>query len=184
MGMIHLTGLVLQWPVGLLSDRVDRRVVVVISSILIVVLAAVFAFNVPGGGLLFHDPSLETYKLTGLGLFGLLGAFSVMLYSVCIAHAHDRGTPEESVAITSTLLLVWSVGAMIGLVVLGVLIEISGGLVLFWFTGGIAAMLAIHTTWRMRRLTASEQRGRFIAVPVTSPAISELESSVPRLRRT
>jgi MFS family permease len=175
MGTIHVTRLVLQWPVGLLSDRLDRRVVIVASSVLIVVLAAVFAFMAPGGGQLFHDPSLEMRKLIAFGLFGLLGAFSMMLYSVCIAHAHDRGTSEESVAITSTLLLVWSVGAMVGLLVLGVLIEIGGGHVIFLFTGGMAAVLAVHTGWRMIYREAPEQTGRFKEVPVTSPVISLLE---------
>ncbi len=175
MGTIHVTRLVLQWPVGLLSDRLDRRVVIVASSVLIVVLAAVFAFMAPGGGQLFHDPSLEMRKLIAFGLFGLLGAFSMMLYSVCIAHAHDRGTSEESVAITSTLLLVWSVGAMVGLLVLGVLIEIVGGHVIFLFTGGMAAVLAVHTGWRMIYREAPEQTGRFKEVPVTSPVISLLE---------
>ena len=175
MGTIHVTRLVLQWPVGLLSDLLDRRVVIVASSVLIVVLAAVFAFNSPGSGQEFHYPSLEMRKWIAFGVFGLLGAFSMMLYSVCIAHAHDRGSPEESVAITSTLLLVWSVGAMAGLLVLGVLIEIGGGLVIFWFTGGTAAMLAIHTGWCMVHREAPEQTGRFTEVPATSPAISELE---------
>ena len=177
MSTIHVTRLVLQWPVGLLSDRMDRRVVIVASSVLIVVLAAVFTFVSPGGGQVFHDPSLEMRKWIKFGLFGLLGAFSVMLYSVCIAHAHDRGSSEESVAITSTLLLVWSVGAMVGLLVLGVLIEIGGGEVIFWFTGGMAAMLATHTGWRMVHREAPEQTGRFKEVPVTSPVISELEPS-------
>ena len=177
MGTIHVTRLVLQWPVGLLSDLLDRRVVIVASSVLIVVLSAVFAFNSPGGGQEFHYPSLEMHKWIAFGLFGLLGAFSMMLYSVCIAHAHDRGSPEESVAVTSTLLLVWSVGSMVGLLVLGVLIEIGGGLVVFWFTGGMAAMLAIHTGWRMVHREAPEQTGRFRAIPDTSPVISELEPS-------
>lgn len=177
MGTVHVTRLALQWPVGLMSDKFDRRIVIVASSVLIFVLAALFAFMAPGGGQLFHDPSLEARKWIAFGLFGLLGAFSVMLYSVCIAHAHDRGSPEESVAITSTLLLIWSVGAMVGLLVLGVLIEVVGGHVIFWFTGGMAAILAVHTGWRLVYRERPEQTGRFKEVPITSPVISELEPS-------
>ena len=97
-----------------------------------------------------------------------------MLYSVCIAHAHDRGSAEESVAITSTLLLVWSVGAMVGLLVLGVLMDIGGVFTLFWFTGGVAAVLAVHTVWFMTRRAAAEERGQFATVPTTSTVVSEL----------
>jgi MFS family permease len=174
-GVIHITRLVLQWPVGLLSDRMDRRIVVVGSSALIVVLAIVIGVIAPGGGRVFHDPSYAAILLPMYGLVGLLGAFSVMLYSVCIAHAHDRGSPEESVAITSTLLLVCAVGAMVGLFVLGVLIDVGGVFTLIWFTGGLAAVLAVHTVWHMTRRVAPEARGHFVTVPATSPVASELE---------
>jgi MFS family permease len=176
-GVIHITRLVLQWPVGLLSDRMDRRIVIVGSSVLIVALAIVFGLIAPGGGRAFHDPSYAALRLPLYVLFGLLGAFSVMLYSVCIAHAHDRGSSENSVAITSTLLLVWSVGAMVGLLVLGVLMDVGGVFTLFWFTGGVAAVLAAHTGWCMTRRAAPEARGQFVTVPTTSPAVSEFEPS-------
>jgi len=176
-GVIHITRLVLQWPVGLLSDRMDRRFVIVGSSALIMVLAIVIGFIAPGGGRVFHDPSYAALRLPMYVLIGLLGAFSVMLYSVCIAHAHDRGSSEDSVATTSTLLLVWSVGAMVGLLVLGVLMDVGGVFTLFWFTGGVAAVLAAHTVWCMTRREAPESRGRFKTVPTTSPAVSELEPS-------
>ena len=100
-----------------------------------------------------------------------------MLYSVCIAHTHDRGSSEESVAITSTLLLVWSVGAMVGLLVLGILMDVGGVFTLFWFTGGVAAVLAAHTVWCMTRRAAPEARGHFVTVPATSPVVSELKPS-------
>jgi MFS family permease len=176
-GVIHITRLVLQWPVGLLSDRMDRRIVIVGSSILIAVLAVVMAIIAPGGGQAYHDPSYAALQLPLYVLLGLLGAFSVMLYSVCIAHAHDRGSSEESVAITSTLLLVWSVGAMVGLLVLGILMDVGGVFTLFWFTGGVAAVLAAHTVWCMTRRAAPEARGNFVTVPATSPVVSELGPS-------
>ena len=47
MGAVHLTRLVLQWPVGLLSDQFDRRIVILASSLLILVLAAVFTNIAP-----------------------------------------------------------------------------------------------------------------------------------------
>lgn len=175
MGAVHLTRLVLQWPVGILSDQFDRRIVILASSLLILVLATVFTNLAPGRGQLFLDPAFEVEKWIEHGIFGLLGAFSLMLYSVCIAYAHDRGSEEESVAITSTLLLVSAGGSMAGLLALGVLIELAGGLVVFWFTGGLAAVLAIHTGWCMIRQKAPVRTGRFTEVPATSPAISEIE---------
>ena len=174
-GAIHITRLVLQWPVGLVSDRMDRRIVMVASSVLIVVLAIVIGMIAPGGGQVYHDPSYAALRLPLYVLIGLLGAFSVMLYSVCIAHAHDRGSSEESVAISSTLLLVWSAGAMVGLLVLGVLMETGGVFTLFWFTGGAAAVLAVHTVWFMAWRAKAEARGHLATVPPTSPVVLELE---------
>ncbi|MGI9234946.1 MAG: MFS transporter [Woeseiaceae bacterium] len=175
-GAIHITRLVLQWPVGLVSDRMDRRIVIVASSILIVILAVVIILIAPGGGRVYHDPSYQSLRLPLYALFGVLGAFSVMLYSVCIAHAHDRVPPEETAATTSTMLLVWSVGAMVGLLVLGVLMDIGGVFALFWFTGGSAAVLAAHTLWYMRSRAAPKERREFVTVPTTSPLVSEFET--------
>lgn len=175
-GTIHITRLVLQWPVGLASDRMDRRIVILASSILIVVLAIAIIFIAPGEGKVYHDPSYESLRLPLYALFGLLGAFSIMLYSVCIAQAHDRVSPDESAATTSTLLLVWSVGAMVGLLVLGMLMEIGGVFALFWFSGGAAALLAAHTAWFITRRTAPKERREFVTVPTTSPVVSEFET--------
>ena len=175
-GTIHLARLVLQWPVGMVSDRMDRRIVIVASSVLIVVLSVVVIFIAPGEGKVYHDPAYQSLRLPLYALFGLLGAFSVMLYSVCIAHAHDRGSAEESTATTSTLLLVWSVGAMAGLLLLGVLMEIGGVFALFWFTGGAAALLAAHTAWFMARRKAPKERREFVTLPTTSPVVSEFET--------
>ena len=172
---IHITRLVLQWPIGLASDRMDRRIVIVASSILIVVLAIAIIFIAPGEGRVYHDPFYQSLRLPLYALFGLFGAFSIMLYSVCIAHAHDRISAEESAATTSTLLLVWSVGAMVGLLVLGVLMEYGGVFALLWFSGGAAALLAAHTAWFMIRRAAPEERREFVTVPATSPVVSEIE---------
>ena len=175
-GTIHVARLVLQWPVGIVSDRMDRRIVIVASSILILLLAIAISFIAPGEGRIYHDPDYASLRLPLYALFGVLGAFSVILYSVCIAHAHDRLPPEESASTTSTLLLVWSVGGMVGLLVLGVLMEHGGVHTLFWFSGGAAALLAAHTGWFMIRRAAPEERREFVTMPTTSPVVSEFES--------
>ncbi len=174
-GSIHVARLVLQWPIGLLSDRMDRRIVIVGSCILVASLSIVIILIAPGGGQVYHDPSLGWLKLPLFALFGSLGAFSMLLYSICIAQAHDRTSPEASVAVTSTLLLVWSVGSIVGLLLLGIMMDVFGVFVLLWFTGGTAVLLAVHTGWRMAQREAPEQPGQFRAFPDTSPIVSELE---------
>ena len=99
----------------------------------------------------------------------------MILYSICIAQAHDRTSPEASVAVTSTLLLVWSVGSIVGLLLLGTMMDVFGVFALLWFTGGTAVLLAVHTGWRMAQREAPEHPGQFTAFPDTSPIVSELE---------
>jgi MFS family permease len=160
MGTIHLARLILQWPVGMLSDRVDRRIVIVALCGMIFVLSIAFAIMAPGKGLIFLDAALQTQRPVGFVYFGLLGSSILMLYSVCIAHAHDRGSSADSAEITSTLLLTWSAGSVIGLPLLGLLLEALGEHALFWFTAGAAAVLAVHVSWRMKQSETPKRTGK------------------------
>lgn len=96
-----LGGLAAQVPVGWLSDRMDRRV-------LLGLLAAGFALSALA--LVFLPRSLG-YALPAAAL---LGGFMSTLYPVAVAHAMDRMAGERVVAISGRLILVNGIGAMIG----------------------------------------------------------------------
>src|SRR3546814_11555888 len=91
-----------QWPIGRLSDKLDRRRVLTAVTFAAAV-AAVAAGAVADGAV--------------LGLYAmmfLLGGMSLPMYSLCIAHTNDYLAPKQMVAASGTLMLVGGAGAILG----------------------------------------------------------------------
>ena len=116
-----------------------------------------------------------------IGLFCLWGAFALTLYAVCVAHAQDRGAPGEAVGLTSSLLFAWAIGATVGPLVAGLLMELFGERMLFHSTAAVAGVLAAFTAWRLvlRERPPQEERAGFASVPFTSPGIAGLHAEAP-----
>ena len=96
-----LGGLVFQVPVGRLSDRFDRRIV-------LAALGAGFAGTAVALVLLPHSRPMV------LTTAALLGGFMSTLYPVCVALAHDRMPADRVVAVSGRLILVSGLGSVIG----------------------------------------------------------------------
>ena len=94
-------GAVSQWPLGWLSDRVDRRKVIMFccaSVISICIVLALFEFT-------------STILLI---LSALVGAFTLPLYSLGVAQSNDRLEPKQMISASGTIVLVFSVFAALG----------------------------------------------------------------------
>jgi MFS family permease len=96
-----LGGLAFQIPVGRLSDRFDRRIVLALLSL-------GFA------GTAFVMVLLPRSTSTILPAAVLLGGFMSTLYPVCVAHAHDRMPADRVLAVSGRLILVSGVGSVLG----------------------------------------------------------------------
>lgn len=98
-----MTGtLVLHWPIGRLSDRVDRRVVIALVTLANgMVCLGFISWNISALGVL-------------LPLSFLLGGFGQPLYALCVAHVNDNITTDEILSTASSLLLVFSFGSSLG----------------------------------------------------------------------
>lgn len=94
------TGLLfVQYPIGMLSDRLDRRIVMLVTCGLI--LLGAFA------ALRIDTTSPWMMMLT----FALWAGAIESIYSLANAQANDRASPEHFVPLSSALLLIWSIGA-------------------------------------------------------------------------
>ena len=96
-----LGGLAFQVPVGRLSDRLDRRLV-------LAALAVAFAVIAVAVVLLPHSLPVV------LPLGALLGGFMSTLYPVCVAQAHDRTPADRVVAVSGQLILISGLGSVVG----------------------------------------------------------------------
>lgn len=150
-------GLLLNWPLGKLSDRVDRRWVIALAGIAIAASSAVLALS--GTGLAV---------LVSAG--GLLGGATAVLYSLGVAHTNDFSGSIDPIAVGGGLLLAFGLGAIAGPVVASMMMDLLLAAALFLFTGMAGAGLAGLALFRMvvRQAAASVDKVDF--VPLSSTA--------------
>ena len=123
---VQLGSFVCQWPIGRLSDRVDRRWVIVGCATAVALLSPLIALA-----------GADQHWL--LPLFFLYGAGSLTFYAVAIAHGGDFAEPDQMVGVSSGSLLAWAAGAAIGPTAAAPFIDRLGPPGLFVYTFLIAA---------------------------------------------
>jgi MFS family permease len=130
-----LGGLAFQVPVGRLSDRFDRRIVLAALGL---------GFAGAAVALVLLPRSLPVV----LPAAALLGGFMSTLYPVCVAHAHDRMPADRVVAVSGRLILVSGLGSVVGPLVGASLMarfNIDG---VFYFMAAAALLLAFLAAGR------------------------------------
>ncbi|WP_404933255.1 MFS transporter [Nitratireductor sp. L15S-10] len=152
-------GAVMQYPLGALSDRHDRRVVLLCTTIGALVSALIivwFASDSPNANML---------------LVFLFGAFAMSLYSLSVAHANDHAQKDQFVQLAAGLLFFYSLGAMVGPLLASLLMQRFGPHALFSYTSIVYAVLIGVTFYRMsvRPSVPAARRRRFAALLRTSP---------------
>ncbi|HEX6142186.1 MAG TPA: MFS transporter [Geminicoccaceae bacterium] len=159
-------GAVSQWPVGKMSDRVDRRWMIVAAALISSV-----------GGILLMTSYGGTLPML-LVLAAFYGAFSLTIYSLCVAHVNDIADPERFVEVASGTLLMYGIGATVGPLVASGLMEARGVPLLFAYTAALHLGLALFCAWRLMTLQrpVPEDRPAFVVtVPRTSPMPPNLD---------
>ncbi len=153
MASVIFGGLALQWPVGRLSDHVDRRWV--LTGVALVASAASIGLIAAGAG-----PALYAAA-------ALYGGVSFTVYSLCVAHTNDFADPSARVQTASGLLIAYSVGAMTGPVLVGVLMGRFAPGAMFMYTATVMGCLGLFALYRMtrRRTVSPAERPGVINLP-------------------
>jgi MFS family permease len=154
----------LQWPIGALSDKFDRRRVLLIVT----VLAATAAFAcVPLSG---GEPMI---LLLSVGVFCGL---ALPLYSVCIAYINDHLDPSQMIAASGTLVLVGGLGAVAGPLVVATAMDILGISWFFWCMGIAHLCTAIFALYRMTRRRVLRKKQSAVTPTAIHPSSAAYES--------
>ncbi len=164
MSTFVLGGTLAQWPLGRLSDKIDRRIIIAGCCVGTIGTGLALAFLPTGEG-------FQTFVIASLH-----GAFMIPLYALVIAHANDFVPRKALVETSSALLLVYGIGASIGPLVVAPLMEHQEGH-LFTVIVVLFAALGVFVFYRMFRRPISKtiERVAFVPAPKTSQAFYELE---------
>jgi len=165
MMMMVVGSMISLWPLGWLSDRIDRRIVVV---------AAFFAVTVLGS-LIVIVANVGTTQML-LVLATLYGAAALPIYGIAAAHANDKLAANQYVPASSTLLLCYGLGAVFGPVTASQGMVAMGPSGLFIFLAIVGALAGAFVLWRLvsRAPAPPEAKGAFVATPATTPVALNL----------
>ena len=158
-------GIVLQWPLGRLSDTLSRSLVITATTCLAGVLSLV-AIAISGRG---HEALFL--------VMCVYGGMSLPLYSICVAYTNDRLTSEQMVAASSTLVLVRGIGSVLGPMATALFMAWFGLTAFFWclaFAHILVGAFALYRRTQRAAVPVEEQR----QYPMTSPQESPIAAAI------
>ena len=151
--LIYVGGLITQYPIGWLSDRMDRRLLILIMTV-IGTLAGLIGI------------AAEAYVTVVLAMSALVGGIANPLYSLLISHTNDYLAPDQRAAASGGMLFLNGVGAVGGPVIVGALMSYFGAWAFFGFLAAMFGAIAGYSAWRMTRRPAVAVEDTAVHAPV------------------
>ena len=166
---IYISALIMQYPIGWLSDRMDRRLLVI----------GIAAFAGAGALLTFLLPSTFTTVLIGAAI---IGGTSNPLYALLLAYANDHLEHHEMAAASAGFVFINGVGAIMGPLAVGWLIGTIGPEGFWLFISVPMLLLALYGLYRITQRDSSWIAGEAVSyAPVlasSSPVAVEVAQEV------
>jgi MFS family permease len=147
-----VVGAVVQYPVGWISDKTDRRLV----------LLGLAVIGACACGWMLLDSS-RTALVAG---FAILAGASLPMYAVCTAHANDQLRPSQIVPASGAMAFILNVGQFVGILVGPNLVSVADGKGFLAMIGGLCAMVALIAILRRTQQEAPEETGSLQAMAV------------------
>lgn len=165
-----LAGALSQLPIGMASDRMDRRAVLVGVAVLALATDLAFLLLRPEG------------RMENLALAALFGAAIYAMYPIIIAHANDHAEEGTYIQVSGGLLMIFGLGSIAGPVAAGygmAALDESG---LFLTSAAAHVLIILFGVLRilMRAPVVEEDKGSFVSVPpgrVSTPETAVLAAS-------
>ena len=158
---IFVGAIVTQYPIGWLSDRMDRRRLIIAVAIL--------------GGLGTTIGALfgQNFIMLLVAAF-LMGGTSNPLYSLLIAHTNDFINREEMAGASGGLIFVNGLGAIAGPLITGWAMDAVGSAGFFWFTTMLFTALVIYGLYRMtqRPTVGIDESGTYVPIMPAAGAVA------------
>ena len=167
MALAILAAVFSQFPLGWLSDRMDRRYVVAMAA----AMATIAALMLSGGG------GIVSQCLWAM----MLGGFSIPLYSLCLARANDEIGDDSLLSTAGSILMLFALGSIPGPIISGFLISLYSPAAFFVWQAVVLTVLCLFTVWQIiRRPRALPRNEGYQVVPMASAQSLKLD---PRSRK-
>ena len=166
---IYLGGLLLQYPIGWISDRMDRRVLIMIVSL-------------AGGAAAFLGVLFGSFFPVLLTVAFLIGGMSNPLYALLLAYTNDFLEPDRMAAASGGLIFINGVGAIAGPIITGWAMGVFGPPGFWLFVAVLMVATGLYAAWRMTQRanpTTSDETSIFTPVTqVATPVMVETATEV------
>lgn len=161
-------GAMLQWPIGKLSDHVDRRIVLGLATFSAAILALIIFFNGNHANFGFY------------AIYFLYGGLAFSIYSLSVAHINDRLHADQALDASKNLLQLYGIGAVAGPLLAGICMQYFGAGSLPLLYMSILLLCAGFTVWRYHsgEAVADDEREDFVSLSRTSPVVMEMDPRV------
>jgi MFS family permease len=160
--LTYLAALVAQFPIGWLSDRMDRRVLIL-------------ALSAMGGGVALLAMLLPGPLWLILLAAAAVGGTSNPLYALLIAYANDYLERGDMAAASGGLLFINGLGAIAGPIVTGFLLDATGPGAFWGLIAGTMLALAGYAWWRMRAVPNKPmvgERTNYVPIPAQATPVA------------
>ena len=158
-------GMASQLPAGILADKISRRAVLLVFSIMASALCLLMMMPVA-------DITVVGVPLVYVMSF-LFGFTTFPIYSICAAHASDFVNQDRMITLSASLIFLYASGAIVSPLFAGMIIERYGAPMMFSLIATAHTLLMIFTIYR-NFVRPVEQRRRYAYVPRTSMFIASI----------
>jgi MFS family permease len=162
---IYISALVLQYPIGWLSDRMDRRVLIIWVS-LVGGAGSLIAFFIPG--------NFTMIVVSG----AILGGTSNPLYALLIAYTNDYLEKDDMAAASGGLLFINGLGAIAGPLIVGVMMDTIGNNGFWLFTATLMLSLGLWGIYRSTQRSRSDFDAEIVPYSPVSAASTQIAAEV------
>ena len=174
--LLAISGAVSQYPVGYISDKFDRRKVIIYSTFGAAIFAFLAIFSV---GTMYLPEGLGSSKLWFYIFLVLFSVCSLPMFSLILAHTNDFITRDKFVAAGAGLQFAFGLGAISGPFLCSLLMGLVGNNGFFVFLIFFHCVIGFYGIHRMKvRPSEENPDSQFVAVPTTiTPVGLELNPS-------
>ena len=155
----YIGAMIFQYPIGWVSDKMDRRLLILLIS----------AASATGSASAYFAGG---YFFALVFAAFLVGGLTNPLYSLLIAHANDFIEYEDMASAAAGLLFVNGVGAVSGPIIIGYAMDAYGSEIFFVIIALLMATLAIYAGYRMTQRATVSDTSSYAAVLPNSTGVA------------